>query len=93
VQWGSAAVIDCKCGKPVRLGANRLTVNRKRGVAHYIAHTDGSPACGGDWTCIALKPYPKVEAEKAYSKLVARWNESNSPTFQSPETTKAREGP
>jgi hypothetical protein len=70
-------VIDCKCGKPVRLGAHRITVDRKRGVYHYINHTDGTRACGDGWDCIAVKPYPKIEADKPYAKLVARWEQSN----------------
>lgn len=65
---------DCICGLPVRLGASRITVNRKRGVYHYIAHLNsGTPACGGDWTCAALKPYPKDESQRESRKLVARW--------------------
>lgn len=54
-----------------------MTVNRKRGVYHYIVHRDETPACGGDWTCIAVKPYPKIEADKPYAKLVARWEQMN----------------
>ena len=70
-------MIDCKCGKPVRLGAQRLTIDGRRGVYHYIAHLDGSRACGEQWDCIAVKPYPKVEAEKPYRKLLDRWEQSN----------------
>lgn len=65
---------DCPiCGKPVRLGAYRLSVNRKRGVGHYIAHRDGSPMHERGWDCVMLKPYPKNESERPYRKLIDRW--------------------
>ena len=66
---------DCPCGKPVRLRATRITVNRKSGVAHWIEHTDGSPMHEGeDWSCAMLKPYPKQESERPRAKMVERWN-------------------
>ena len=68
------AMTNCPCGQPVRLSAVRISVNRKRGVAHAILHcNNGTPACGDSWTCAALKPYPKDEAEREYAKLKARW--------------------
>jgi len=78
-------MIDCKCGKPVRLGANRMTINRRQGVYHYIVHRDESPACNGPWDCVAIKPYPKVEADKPYAKLIARWEQANAQTVASRE--------
>lgn len=68
---------DCKCGKPVRLGAYKVSVNRKRGVAHYIAHADGSSNCeflaSDVWACSMLKPYPLSPADREYAKLMSRW--------------------
>ena len=67
---------DCpKCGKPVRLGANRISVNRKRGVYHYIAHADGSTFCyePGEWSTVMLKPYPKREADRPRFQMCQRW--------------------
>ena len=65
---------DCPCGKPVRLGAMKVTVMRARGVAHYIEHRDGT-RCGHlkGWTCSMFKPYPKVEAEKPFRQMLDRW--------------------
>lgn len=69
---------NCKtCGKPVRLGANKIRVDRKPGVAHYVAHTDGSPMHEDGWACAAVKPYPAREEDKEWRKLCDRWNEAN----------------
>ena len=52
----------------------RVSVNRKRGVAHWIEHVNGTKPCGGgDWSCAALKPYPRDESKREYSLLKARW--------------------
>ena len=67
----------CICGKPVRLGAYRITINRKRGVAHYIAHRDGSAMHGSIWECFSFKPYPNNEEDKNWNKLMQRWNACN----------------
>ena len=68
------------CGKPVRLGATKIRVNRKPGVAHYIAHTDGSPMHANGWDCAAMKPYPVRAEDKPWAQLCARWNDAeNSP--------------
>lgn len=68
---------DCTCGRNVRLRANIISVNRKRGVAHWIEHMDGTRVCVlGDWGCAALKPYAKVESERPSRKLVALWDET-----------------
>jgi hypothetical protein len=74
----------CTCGREVRLGAYRITVNRKRGVAHYIAHIgDGTKPCvGGDWGCAMLKPYPKNEDDKPWRQLLVRWDETVSRAAQ-----------
>lgn len=69
---------DCRCGKPVRLGAFKITVNRRRGVSHYIAHMDGSLCRDLDthlWTCCMLKPYPHAEGDRAYKQMIDRWND------------------
>lgn len=71
-------MIDCDCGKPVRLGASPVRANRKKGVYHYIAHADFSADCeflkAGDWDCAMLKPYPKSETDKPYVQMMARWD-------------------
>jgi hypothetical protein len=51
----------------------KVSVNRRRGVAHWIDHVDGTPACGGNWTCVALKPYARDESQREYAKLMQRW--------------------
>ena len=69
---------DCVCGKPVRLSATRITVNRRRGVAHAIVHMNGGSVCiSGDWTCAAMKPYPKNEDERESRKLMSRWEKAS----------------
>jgi hypothetical protein len=56
---------DCKsCGGKMRLTAIRMSVNRKRGVAHAIAH-------------VMLKPYPKLDADKPWFQMIERWNAAN----------------
>lgn len=68
-------MIPCSCGKGVRLRAFRISVNRKRGVAHYLEHLDGTRPCiPGEWSCSALKPYPKDEAQSEWRKLIARFD-------------------
>ena len=65
---------DCTCGQPVRLRASRISVNRRRGVVHWIEHMDGTKVCvPGEWSCAAIKPYPKRDADHEYAKLTARW--------------------
>jgi hypothetical protein len=65
---------NCTCGRFVRLRAVKISVNRKRGVSHWIEHMDGTNVCvAGDWTCAALKPYAKVENDRPSRQLVARW--------------------
>ncbi len=71
---------NCTCGKAVRLRAVKISFNRKRGVSHWIEHMDGSSVCiAGDWTCAAFKPYAKVESERPYWQLIARWEAESSP--------------
>lgn len=64
---------DCACGKPVRLRALPVRVNRSKGVVHWIEHADGSRGVPDEWKCSAMKPYPTREADKEYAKLIARW--------------------
>jgi hypothetical protein len=67
----------CRCGKPVRLGAFKIRVDRKPGVAHYIEHLDGSRCDQIDrreWSSAMLKPYPKNDADKPWHQMVARWD-------------------
>lgn len=64
----------CPCGRPVRLRALKIRVNRRHGITHWIEHKDGRPVCpAGDWSSVALKPYPKVEADQPWTQLRARW--------------------
>jgi hypothetical protein len=67
---------DCPlCGNPVRLGAQKIRVNRKQGVYHYIAHLgSGRPPCvPGEWSTVMLKPYPVREEDKPRFQMVERW--------------------
>ena len=66
---------NCPCGVPVRLGAVKITVNRKRGILHYVAHT-GSTSCviPKAFTCAMVKPYPKNEQDRPRVAMVERWN-------------------
>jgi len=74
---GKMKLKNCpSCGKPVRLGATKIRVDRKPGVAHYIAHMDGSPMHDKGWDCAALKPYPAREEDKPWAQLCARWNDA-----------------
>ncbi len=68
---------DCPvCHQPMRLGAQRIRVNRKQGVYHYIAHTGlgTSPCVPGEWSTVMLKPYPKNEADKPRFQMQQRWD-------------------
>lgn len=71
----------CSCGLPVRLGAIRITVNRRRGVSHYIAHQGPSNGCKepDKWTCAMVKPYPKRDEDKDWFKMILSWNDRKSP--------------
>lgn len=77
LEVGKMKLKNCPaCGKPVRLGATKIRVDRKPGVAHYIAHMDGSPMHDKGWDCAALKPYPAREEDKPWAQLCARWNDA-----------------
>lgn len=66
----------CSCGRDVRLGGTRVRVNRKNGVFHQIVHMDGSPVCvPGEWTTLMFKPYPKLDSEKGWHKMISRWEQ------------------
>lgn len=85
----------CECGVPVRLGGHRVRVNRRQGVWHYIAHAWGRGAdcqwlLNGDWHSLAIKPYPKIEADKAYIQLIERWN--SRPKTTEPQPRPGSEG-
>ncbi len=71
------AMTDCPdCGGRVRLGANKIWVNRKHGVYNYIAHMDGTPMHTPDtWSCVAMKPCDKKIEDRPYSKLIERWEQ------------------
>ncbi len=70
------SLLDCKAtGKPVRLSATRITVNRKRGVAHAIVYLGGGMP-EGDWSCAMMKPYPKNESERPSRQMMQRWEEA-----------------
>lgn len=69
------ALANCaKCGGEVRLGAQRISVERRRGVAHYIVHL--GKGCGSDdgYACAMVKPYPKRDEEKPWFQMIERWN-------------------
>ncbi len=63
------------CNGAIRLGATRTTVNRKRGVIHYIEHQDrNSNRCEGTkgWSTVMFKPYP---TDAPYIEMIRRWEE------------------
>jgi|LakMenEpi03Aug12_release.lakeMendotaPanAssembly.Ray.scaffolds.fasta_scaffold3232259_2 hypothetical protein len=62
------------CGKPVRLRAFRIRIAGRSGVSHYIEHTDGSRMHSDEWSCCTLKPYPRVEADQPWMKMMDRWD-------------------
>lgn len=80
------------CGGEMRLGGSTFRVNRKRGVAHYIAHMKmtGCRAADG-FECAAMKPYPPREADKEWNKLIARWNAAAIEARADPALMKAAE--
>jgi len=66
--------VNCACGKGVRLRALKVRVNGKRGVAHYLEHTDCSPLCvEGKWLCSQFKPYPKNENDREWRRMMDRF--------------------
>lgn len=70
----------CTCGREVRLRVMRISVNRKRGVTHWLEHMDGTKPCiDGDWSCAALKPYPKNDEDSEWRKLVRRFESASAP--------------
>ena len=65
----------CSCGRAVALRAARITFMRRRGVAHWIEHQDGSKLCRpGVWTCVAFKPYAREQAQRPYAVLIQQWD-------------------
>lgn len=69
---------NCRCGVAVRLGGHRITINRKHGVVHYVAHMEQTKCLLTEgFSCLAMKPYPRREEDKEWFKLVARWNAEN----------------
>ena len=68
-------LIPCSCGKDVRIRAMKVTFNRKRGICHYLQHSDFTPVCDpGEWSAIMFKPYPKDENERPKLKMYKEWN-------------------
>jgi hypothetical protein len=70
---------DCAtCGQSVRLGTMRVSMSRKRGVAHWIELADGTQ-------CVCLKEYcwTKWRADKRRPSIseqkIAEWNSANTP--------------
>lgn len=64
-------------GRPVRLGANKLTIGRQKGITHYIAYLDNGKMPYGYWTCAELKPYHSEPDKREWKKLCTRWNLAN----------------
>lgn len=76
----------CRCGRAVRLRAMKVTIDRRRGVGHWIEHVDGTdvgtPSCttaSKPFHCVELKPYPKATKDQASSKLIERWQLAATP--------------
>ena len=67
----------CKdCGGEVRLSAMKISINRKRGVAHSIVHYGKSCGSDKDYSCAMMKPYPKED--RPVDQMIDRWNAANS---------------
>jgi hypothetical protein len=66
------------CGATMRVGGNRISVNRKQGVMHYIDHMLVA-SCGSDksFSCSMMKPYPTVDKEKPLFRMIEKWNLEN----------------
>jgi len=69
----------------MRLGAMRISVNRRRGVANYIEHMGGDRDCKASdgFSCAMLKPYPKRPEDRPSFAMIEKWNVQNPTT---PET-------
>ena len=71
----STELLPCTCGKDIRIRAMPVTFNRKRGVCHYLQHSDFTKLCiEGDWSAVMFKPYPKDENERPKVKMFDEWN-------------------
>jgi hypothetical protein len=67
----------CSCGKPVRLRAQKVNVNGRRGVMHWIEHllaedAQGRVCVAGEWNTLMLKPYP-AEEDRPRVHMIKRW--------------------
>jgi recombinational DNA repair protein (RecF pathway) len=63
------------CGGAMRLGTQRISVNRKRGVIHCIEHMLPKGCRANEGLCVVmLKPYPKRDEDKDSFKLIQQWN-------------------
>lgn len=65
-----------RCGREMRMGAIRLTVNGRRGVQHYLDHLGSGPKCGAadEFQAAMFKPYPPRDEDKPRFKMIERWN-------------------
>jgi len=62
----------CPCGKEARLRGCKITVNRRRGITHWIEHMDGTKVCPpGEWSSAEMKPY---RTPRECDRMVDRWN-------------------
>jgi len=62
----------------MRMGGERINVNRRGGVYNYLAHmgtTDCDAAKG--LSTVMMKPYPKSDTERPSRQMVERWNDEN----------------
>ena len=73
-------MIPCKlCSGEVALRAMKLTINRQRGVYHWIEHTARENSCCAvtGYEAQMFKPYPKKDCDKDWFKMIERWNNAN----------------
>lgn len=70
---------DCiTCGRRIRFRAMKVTVNRKRGCAHWLEPADGETCpCLKDWAWTKWRSDKSRPTET--EKRIAAWNEQNSP--------------
>jgi hypothetical protein len=75
VTRGDGDMNNCNCGKPVRLRGLKVSIDRKKGINHWIEHMDGSRFSDGCTDSVTesleMKPYPKVPA---WDRMIAAWD-------------------
>jgi hypothetical protein len=67
-------MLDCWCGREVRLRMVKVGFRGQRGVEHWIEHQDTSRVCPpGRWSCIEWHPLQGSEMDREYWHMRMRW--------------------